>query len=127
MRRLAQLAAVLLGFQTALAAVLLARGFPYFGSNLVAGAPLWELPVAAFHLPGIEALSAVGLCCGFANGLVLTHSVIGGHIPMRLPGAALLAATNWACWMMILLTGHWARAAWRARPRRSTDPSAGAS
>jgi hypothetical protein len=126
MRRFAQLAAALLGFQIALAILLLARGFPYFGSSLVASAPLWELPVAGFHLPGIEALSAVGLCCGFANGLVLKHSVIGGHIPMRLTGTALLAAANWACWTVMLLTWHWARAAWRSRPSRSTDPSAGA-
>jgi hypothetical protein len=123
MRRFMYLAALLLSVQLALAALVFARGFPYFGSSLIASAPLWELPVAAFHLPGIEALSAVGLCCGFTNGLVLKHTIVGGHIPMRVIGTTILASTNWLCWMVIALLGQGALSAWRARATRPHRPA----
>lgn len=125
MRRSLLLVSVLLGLQLLLAALVFARGFPYFGSSLIASAPLWELPVAAFHLPGIEALRAAGLCCGFRNGLVLGHTVVGGHLPMRLVGTALLAGANWLCWTAVLLAGMWARTLWRARQPRAAGAGPG--
>ena len=44
---------LILGAQLLSVAMLSLRGFPYFGSDLVSNAPLWESPVALFHLPGI--------------------------------------------------------------------------
>ncbi|HSB55055.1 MAG TPA: hypothetical protein VLD58_11895 [Gemmatimonadales bacterium] len=107
MRRSLQLSVLLLLLQLGLGALLLTRGFPYFGSRLVDGASWWELPVAIYHLPAIQALSAVGLCCGFGNGMVLPSRVIGGHIPMHLSGTLLLALTNWFCWSVVTLLLYW--------------------
>lgn len=119
-RRVVQAIALLFALQLLLGGVLLLRGFPYFGSRLVDAAAWWELPLALFHLPAIEALSAAGLCCGLGNGMVLRSQVIGGHIPMQLPGTLILALTNWACWSAItLLLGL----LWWFRQRRSA-PSA---
>jgi len=117
MRRFVRITAILLSVEVVLAALVLVRGFPYFGSSLISSASLWELPVAAFHLPGIQALSAVGLCCGFTNGLVLKHTIVGGHIPMRIAGTTILASVNWLCWAVIALLGQ---LAWSARRRRAT-------
>jgi hypothetical protein len=119
MRLFLRITVLLLSVQLVLAALVFARGFPYFGSSLIASASLWELPVAAFHLPGIQLLSAVGLCCGFANGLVLKHTIVGGHIPMRVAGTTILATTNWLCWAVIALLGQWA---WSARRKRAARP-----
>lgn len=120
MRRSLQLSTLLLVFQLLLGGLLLFRGFPYFGSRLVSGAPWWELPVALYHFPAIQALSAAGLCCGFTHGLVLSSRVVGGHIPMQVPGALLLALTNWFCWSAVTLLLYWV---WWLRRRRSLDPS----
>lgn len=102
-----------------LAIVVYFRGFPYFGSGLVPNAPLWEVAVAVFHLPAIEALSAVGLCCGFRKGLVLTHVVRGGHVPMDVFGTAILAAINWVCWSLAVSLG-WL--VWRRRRHKAVPP-----
>ena len=120
MRRSLHLTAILLAIQVLLAGVVFTRGFPYYGSSLIDSASLWELPVAAFHLPAIQALTSAGLCCGLSKGLVLRSRVVGGHIPMRVTGTLILAATNWICWTAIALLGHWAWAL--ARARRSPVP-----
>ncbi|HEY7682197.1 MAG TPA: hypothetical protein VH879_06105 [Gemmatimonadales bacterium] len=103
-----------------LAAFIYVRGFPYFGSELVSNAPLWEIPLALVHLPGIQLLSMIGLCCGFRNGLVLTHVVRGGHIPMQLAGTGILAATNWLCWLGAVWLGS---SVWRRYRARSAPPA----
>lgn len=107
MRRSLQILLLLLNFQLALGALLVARGFPYFGSRLVDHAPWWEFPVAAYHLPGIQVLSVAGLCCGLGNGAILPLRVVGGHIPMPMTGAFLLALTNWFCWSVATLGLYW--------------------
>lgn len=114
-RRAGQLIAVLLALQVLLGGLVFSRGFPYFGSSLVDGAPIWELPVAAYHLPGIQTLTAMGFCCGFSHRMVLSHRVVGGHIPMRVTGAFILGATNWLCWTAIALI---AQTVWIASRRR---------
>jgi hypothetical protein len=97
--------------------VLLAfRGFPYFGAGQVANASLWELPVAAFHLPAIALLSATGHCCGLNSGLVLGPRVVAGHIRMTGEGLLLLAVVNWMAWSLVLAAG-WG--GWRLRPRKA--------
>jgi hypothetical protein len=85
------------------------RGFPYFGSQLVSNAPLWEAPVALFHLPGILVLSLAGLCCGFGHSLVLGPRIVAGHVPVSVPGVLILAATNWVVWsaILVIVTGLW--------------------
>lgn len=117
--RLTTVLMALLGLQSVLAVVVYVRGFPFFGSGLVPNAPLWEVAVALFHLPAIEALSAVGLCCGFRNGLVLTHVVRGGHVPMDLIGTTFLAVTNLVCWSAVVSLGWYA---WRLRRDRTAPP-----
>lgn len=98
------------------AASLALRGFPYVGSDLVSNAPLWELPIALFHLPGILALTVTGLCCGFRNGLVLGPKIVGGHIRMSATGVALLTTTNLALILLLLALGGGV-AKLRRRPR----------
>lgn len=117
MRRSLQLSTLLLILQLLLGGLLLFRGFPYFGSRLVDAAPWWEFPIALYHFPAIQALSAAGLCCGFSKGLVLTSRVVGGHIPMEVPGTFILALTNWFCWSAVTLLLYWA---WWLLRRRST-------
>jgi hypothetical protein len=95
------------------------RGFPYFGSDLVSNAPVWELPVALFHLPGVLALSVTGLCCGFHNGLVLGPKIVGGHIRMSGTGILILAGTN-LCLLLALVGAGWG--GWRVRRRPIPPP-----
>jgi len=101
------------------AAIFLVRGFPYLGSALVPNAPWWEIPLALAHLPAIGLLSAAGLCCGLHNGLVLTHVIRGGHVPMTLTGTGILVGGNWICWLVIALLGQWV---WTRRRGRSRPP-----
>ena len=96
------------------------RGFPYFGSDLVSNAPLWEAPVALFHLPGIIALTISGYCCGFHNALVLGPRIVGGHIRMSPEGILILTLTN-ALILLVLLGLGWA--AWRLRRAPETPVS----
>lgn len=109
--------------QTILAVTVYLRGFPFFGTHLVSNAPLWEAPVALFHLPGILALSLVGLCCGFRNSLVLGPKIAAGHIAMTPSGSLILTATNWSVWalLVVLLAIIGYR---RARRERTPDPDA---
>jgi hypothetical protein len=122
-RRTGQLIAVLLALQVLLGSLILSRGFPYFGSSLVDGAAIWELPVAAYHLPAIQTLTAMGFCCGISHGMVLSHKVVGGHIPMRVTGAFILAATNWLCWTAIALIAQMLWIATRGRRQLAQDGS----
>ena len=122
-RRAVQVVAFLLALEVGLAGLVFSRGFPYFGSSLITRASPWEWPVAMFHMPAIQSLSAMGLCCGFSHGLVLTHRVVGGHIPMRVSGTFVLAAANWLCWTAIALLAH---LVWQvARSRRGLGPETG--
>jgi hypothetical protein len=113
------IACIALAIEVLASLAFLARGFPYFGSGLVPNAAWWELPLALVHLPAIELLTAVGLCCGFRNGVVLTHVIRGGHIPMTVTGTGILVGTNLLCWLIILLLGQWA---WMRRRTRSLPP-----
>lgn len=114
-RRAGQFIAVLLAIQVLLAGLVFSRGFPYFGSRLIDGAAIWELPVAAYHVPAIQTLTAMGLCCGFSKGAVLTYRVVGGHIPMQATGTFILAVTNLLCWSALALVGYGVWAATRGR------------
>jgi len=118
------LAGALLGIELLAAVVFLVRGFPYFGSGLVPHARWWEIPLALAHLPAIELLSAAGLCCGFRNGLVLTHVIRGGHIRMTLTGTGILIGSNWCCWLALALLGQ---SLWTRRRGRSQPPPEAAS
>lgn len=112
-------AGALLGLELLAAVAFLVRGFPYFGSGLVPNARWWEIPLALLHLPAIELLSVAGLCCGFRNGLVLTHVIRGGHIRMTLTGTGILIGTNWLCWLALALLGQslWSRRRGRSKSR----------
>ncbi len=88
------------------------RGFPYFGSDLVSNAPLWEVPVAILHLPAILVLTLTGYCCGFHNGLVLGPRIVGGHIRMSPEGILILTLTN-AGLLLLLVALGWG--VWRVR------------
>jgi hypothetical protein len=109
---------VLVGAQLCCAALLALRGFPYFGSDLVSNAALWEVPVAIFHLPGILVLTLTGYCCGFHNALVLGPRIVGGHIRMSPQGILILTLTNLA--LLLILVGLW-WGVWRFR-RPPTTP-----
>ncbi|MEO8140862.1 MAG: hypothetical protein ABI742_14505 [Gemmatimonadota bacterium] len=106
---------LILGAQVISVAMLSRRGFPYFGSDLVSNAPLWESPVALFHLPGITLLSLTGNCCGFSNSLVLGPKVVRGHIRMTPTGVSILAGTNGAV-LLALLGAGWGIWRWRRAP-----------
>jgi hypothetical protein len=108
-----------IGVQLLCCVTLAFRGFPYFGSDLVSNAALWEAPVALFHLPGLVALSLTGYCCGFHNALVLGPRIVGGHIRMSAQGILILALTNTALLLVPIGLG-WGL--WRLR-----SPKAGVS
>ncbi len=93
-----------------------ARGFPYYGSAPVFPAPLWESPVAVFHLPGIAVLSLTGHCCGLGRGMVIGPRIRGGHIRMSEEGILALAASNWLAWLALSGLAWWIRR--RRRPAR---------
>jgi hypothetical protein len=97
------------------------RGFPYFGSDLVSNASLWEAPVALFHLPGIVVLSLTGYCCGFHNALVLGPRIVGGHIRMSAQGILILTLTNTAALLILMGLGF---GLWRLRNPRAGVPEA---
>jgi hypothetical protein len=109
----------ILGPQLLSCALFAARGFPYFGSDLVSNAALWEAPVALFHLPGLVALSLTGYCCGFHNALVLGPRVVGGHIRMSSQGILILTLTNTAL-LLILVGLGWGL--WRLRKSKTGVP-----
>jgi hypothetical protein len=96
-----------------LGAIVYHRGFPYFGSGLVANAALWEAPVAGFHWPGVTVLTLSGHCCGMGRGLILGPSIKGGHVPVTAMGVLILVATNWLVWLVLATLGS---AAWHLRP-----------
>lgn len=95
----------LLAWQLFASTVTTVRGFPYYGTSLVSNAPAWELPIALWHLPAIELLSLSGYCCGLNNQLVFESRVRGGHVPMKPVGAAILAASSLAFWVVVALVG----------------------
>lgn len=99
-------------------ALIFLRGFPYYGSLPVRAAPLWELPVAIFHLPAITLLSLSGHCCGLGRGMVIGPRIRAGHIRMTAEGGAVLFATNWLAWVILSLL------AWGAWRRWSQAPAA---
>lgn len=117
MRRLTlRVLAILSALQLLAGAGLYLRGFPYFGTSLVANAALWEAPVALFHAPGVMALYLTGQCCGLRNGRVLGPRITGGHIRLSADGLALLSLTNWALWCVL---GSAGTVAWLRRRRRA--------
>jgi hypothetical protein len=125
-----RLTLTILGLELLSSAALAVRGFPYYGSDLVSNAPLWESPLAILHLPGIITLSLTGLCCGFHNSLVLGPRVVGGHIRMTPQGVVILAATNAALLLLLLAVGWGARRLRRTpagpAPERPVSNSGGA-
>jgi len=101
---------VLTAVQLATGGMIALRGFPYYGSVPVVPAPLWELPVAVFHLPGIAALALTGHCCGLGRGMVIGPRIRGGHIRLDAGGGLVLVTVNWLAWLLLVLVG---RRAWR--------------
>lgn len=99
----ARVVAVLLAWQLIASTITLTRGFPYFGTSLVDNAPLWEAPIALWHLPAIELLSVSGYCCGLRNQLVFEARVRGGHVRMKPFGAFILGASSWMLWSIAAL------------------------
>src|SRR5512143_2002424 len=123
MARLAlRVLAVLTALQLVTAAGLYLRGFPYFGTSLVANAALWEAPVALFHAPAVVTLYLAGQCCGLRNGRVLGPRITGGHIRLTAEGLALLSFTNWTLWCALGTIGTiaWLR---HRRPRAAGPPA----
>jgi hypothetical protein len=108
----ARVVVILLVWQLLASAITIGRGFPYYGSSLVDNAPVWELPIAAWHLPAIELLSASGYCCGLTNQLIFESRVRGGHVALKPFGAIVLAASSWAFWSVLALI---ALVIWRRR------------
>ena len=73
------------------------------------------------HLPGIYVLSAMGLCCGFFNDLVLTDAPWGHLGPLTAVGVPMLAAANALGLVLLALA---LRAGWRMvgpTPERNTQ------
>lgn len=95
------------------------RGFPYYGSSLVANAPSWEAPLALFHAPGLAVLSAAGVCCGMGKGSVLPARSIGGHVPLGPRGLLLLVGANLLCWLLVVTVVAWGWERSRARPAKA--------
>lgn len=111
-RTLRRVLATLTALQLAAGGLIAARGFPYFGSAPVRPAPLWELPVAIFHLPGIGILSVTGHCCGLGRNMVIGPRIRAGHIRLSAAGGVTLMATNLLAWLLLSLLGWWG---WRHR------------
>jgi hypothetical protein len=121
-RRLRRTLLILTLVQAVGGVAVLGRGFPYFGSQLVSNAPLWETPLALFHVPGILVLSLAGLCCGFGRSLILGPKIVAGHVPVTVSGTSILAVTNWLVWTALLMV---AAGLWRlGRSRRRSSGSA---
>lgn len=113
---------LLTAIQLVCGVLILVRGFPYFGSAPVRRAPLWELPVTAFHLPAITTLSLTGHCCGLGRGMVIGPRIRAGHIRLTAGGASILFMTNWLAWISLALIvwGTWRR--WRRAPASHDRP-----
>ncbi len=105
MKSYSRLLLALLAWQLFASTTTMVRGFPYYGTSLVSNAPVWELPIALWHLPAIELLSVSGYCCGLKNQLVFESRVRGGHVPMKPVGAMILGASSLAFWSVIALVG----------------------
>lgn len=97
-QRITRLLGFLLAVQLLFSGITLVRGFPYYGTSLVDNAPVWELPIAVWHLPAIQLLSVSGYCCGLRNQLVFEARVRGGHVRMKPLGAVLLAGSSIVWW-----------------------------
>jgi hypothetical protein len=111
-QRITRLVSMLLVVQLLFSRVTLVRGFPYFGTSLVDNAPVWELPIAVWHLPAIQLLSVSGYCCGLRNQLVFEPRVRNGHVPMKPLGAVILAGSSIVWWGSIGLAAF---AIWNRR------------
>ncbi len=109
---LRQVIAALTIIQLVTGGLIAIRGFPYFGSAPVRPAPLWELPVALYHLPGIGALSLTGHCCGLGRNMVIGPRIRGGHIRLSAGGGFILVATNLLAWLLLWLVGWWGWRRW---------------
>lgn len=118
--RLKRLLTILLVVQLLFSGVTQVRGFPYFGTSLVDNAPVWELPIAVWHLPAIQLLSVSGYCCGLRNQLVFEARVRGGHVPMKPFGAVILAASSLAWWASISLVAF---SLWKRRTGNNESQS----
>ena len=102
---LARLLLGLLAWQLLASGVTAVRGFPYYGTTLVRNAPLWELPIALWHLPAVEVLSLSGYCCGLRNTLIFESRVLGGHVPLKPRGSVILAVSSLVFWYGVVLVG----------------------
>jgi hypothetical protein len=109
--RLKRLLTILLVVQLLFSGITIVRGFPYFGTSLVDNAPVWELPIAVWHLPAIQLLSVSGYCCGLRNQLVFEARVRGGHVRVRPFGAVVLATSSLAWWASVglVVLAIWSR------------------
>ena len=102
---LVRLLVALTVWQLLASVITLVRGFPYYGTSLVSNAPMWELPIALWHLPAIELLSLSGYCCGISNKLIFESRVLGGHVPLRPTGAIILGFSSLLFWSGVMLPG----------------------
>jgi hypothetical protein len=119
----ARVVGILLVWQLLASAITIGRGFPYFGSSLVDNAPLWEAPIALWHWPAIEMLSASGYCCGLRNQLIFEAKVRGGHVTLRPFGALILGLSSWMFWSILTVVGVvlWQRARQRGTGNREPE------
>ena len=108
---------VVVALEIVMAVAIYLRGYPGL-EPFFRLATIWELPIVVLHAPAVVALTSLGMCCGYANDLVLGDHWFnvgsGSYNPMTLRGTMILGMTNLVIWLGISLAAVWL---WRPRRR----------
>ena len=93
-----------------------------FGSASANDESWYHLLLPATQLPAILALSSVGLCCGFGNGLLISDLISNRWGGLTAVGAPVIFVVNLGLLTGLLAAAHY----WRARARRASGMERGA-
>lgn len=97
--------------ELALATLIAVFGFGAFGFDEA----WYHALLPATQLPGIWLLTELGLCCGFANGLVISDVILNRYGGLTPVGVPLLFGANVGVLSLLLTLARLASLRWRSR------------